>query len=87
MHLLDLSICNFRRFERFHCELHPRFTLLVGENGAGKTSVLKALERGVLQTSEISPAQHFSKNSAPKMRTFNTMWMSLMKIGDSGNSP
>lgn len=47
MHLLDLTLSNFRRFESFHCELHPRFTLLVGENGAGKTSVLKAFERGV----------------------------------------
>jgi len=47
MQLLDLTLSNFRRFEHFHCELHPRFTLLVGENGAGKTCVLKALERGV----------------------------------------
>lgn len=36
MHLLDLSLSNFRRFERFHCELHPRFTLLVGEERLGR---------------------------------------------------
>lgn len=47
MHLVNLSLKNFRRFEDFHCEFHPRLTLLIGENGAGKTSVLKALERGV----------------------------------------
>jgi predicted ATPase len=46
MHLVNLSLKNFRRFEDFHCEFHPRLTLLIGENGAGKTSVLKALERG-----------------------------------------
>lgn len=50
MHLLDLNLRNFRRFESFHCELHPRFTLLVGENGAGKTSVLKAIERGIFSS-------------------------------------
>lgn len=50
MHLLDLTLNNFRRFDSFQCELDRRFTLLIGENGAGKTSVLKALERGVFTT-------------------------------------
>lgn len=66
MHLLDLSLSNFRRFERFHCELHPRFTLLVGENGAGKTSVLKALERGVFADVRDITRSAFQQELGPK---------------------
>ena len=38
-----LRIRNFKRFEDYTLELHPRFTLLVGDNGAGKTTILDAL--------------------------------------------
>ena len=34
---------NFKRFADHTLELHPRFTLLVGDNGAGKTTILDAL--------------------------------------------
>ena len=38
-----LRIQNFKRFEDYTLDLHPRFTLLVGDNGAGKTTILDAL--------------------------------------------
>ncbi len=38
-----LEIENFKRFAKQTFELHPQFTLFVGEKGAGKTSVLEAL--------------------------------------------
>jgi predicted ATP-binding protein involved in virulence len=38
-----LEIENFKRFVRQRFDLHRQFTLLVGDNGAGKTSVLDAL--------------------------------------------
>ena len=38
-----LRIRNFKRFEDYPLELHPHFTLLVGDNGAGKTTILDAL--------------------------------------------
>jgi len=38
-----LEIENFKRFARQTVELHPQFTLFVGENGAGKTTLLDAL--------------------------------------------
>ena len=34
---------NFKCFDEKHLQLNPRFTLLVGDNGAGKTTVLDAL--------------------------------------------
>lgn len=40
----DLTLENFRRFEKAELgPFNPRFNLIIGENGAGKTSVLAAL--------------------------------------------
>lgn len=41
MYLKQLSLKNFKCFEQFSLELHSRLTVLVGENGVGKTSVLE----------------------------------------------
>jgi hypothetical protein len=38
-----LELRNFEKFADFDLGLHRQFTLLIGENGAGKTSVLDAL--------------------------------------------
>src|SRR3989442_10109669 len=45
MRIDRVSIENFKKFERTEpaFRLNPRFTLLVGDNGSGKTSVLDAL--------------------------------------------
>ena len=43
MRIDRLRIQNFKCFEDHPLELHPRFTLLVGDNGAGKTTILDAL--------------------------------------------
>jgi predicted ATP-binding protein involved in virulence len=34
---------NFKKFEELTLDLHPRFTVLVGDNGSGKTTLLDAL--------------------------------------------
>ena len=38
-----IQLKNFKLFEEFELPLHPEFTLLIGENGSGKTSILDAL--------------------------------------------
>ena len=43
MRIDRLHIENFKKFVTQDFDLHPSFTLLVGKNGAGKTSVLDAL--------------------------------------------
>jgi predicted ATP-binding protein involved in virulence len=43
MRLKKVSLSNFRCFEKLSLELHPRLTVLVGENGAGKTAVLDGI--------------------------------------------
>ena len=47
MRIDRLAVSNFRRFENNTFDLHHRFTLLVGDNGAGKTAILDALRVGV----------------------------------------
>ena len=43
MRIDRLVIRNFKKFSEFTLDLHPQFTLLVGDNGTGKTSLLDAL--------------------------------------------
>ncbi|MEM8639924.1 MAG: AAA family ATPase [Cyanobacteria bacterium P01_G01_bin.54] len=43
MRIKRLEIRNFKQFSDYALDLHPQFTLLVGDNGTGKTSLLDAL--------------------------------------------
>jgi predicted ATP-binding protein involved in virulence len=43
MRIDHLRLVNFRGFEDFELDLHPRCTVLAGVNGSGKTSVLDGL--------------------------------------------
>ena len=47
MHLKTIQIRNFRCFEKLDLELHPRLTVLVAENGGGKSAVLDAIAVGL----------------------------------------
>ncbi|MEB3232839.1 MAG: AAA family ATPase [Leptolyngbyaceae bacterium] len=43
MRIETLDIQNFRCFESFHLDLDPRCTILIGNNGSGKTAILDSL--------------------------------------------
>lgn len=43
MHLSSIALSNLRQFEEETFEFSPGFNLLVGENGAGKTTIIRAL--------------------------------------------
>ncbi len=43
MKIHSIEVQNFRGFEKISVDLHPEFTLLIGENASGKTSLLSAL--------------------------------------------
>ena len=47
MHLKSITLKNFRCFDELHLELHPHLTVLVADNGGGKTSVLDAIAMGL----------------------------------------
>ena len=43
MRIDRLEIKNFKKFLHYTLDLHPQFTLLMGDNGTGKTTILDAL--------------------------------------------
>lgn len=43
MRIERIEIHNFKKFSDYTLNLHPKFTLLVGDNGTGKTTLLDAL--------------------------------------------
>ncbi|WP_064040548.1 AAA family ATPase [Methylomonas koyamae] len=43
MKIKKLGLTNFRCFERYDLSLSDRFTLLIGDNGCGKTAILDAI--------------------------------------------
>ncbi|MBE3640522.1 AAA family ATPase [Mangrovicoccus algicola] len=43
MHINRLKLENFKGFDHFEMELNDRFTLIIGRNGVGKSSILDAL--------------------------------------------
>ena len=47
MRLKNVTLKNFRCFEHLELMLHPRLTVIVGENGAGKTAVLDGIALGL----------------------------------------
>ena len=47
MRIDRLTVSNFKKFKEETFEFHRQFTLLVGDNGSGKTAVLDALRIGV----------------------------------------
>lgn len=46
MRINKLELSNFRCFEQYELKLEKRFTLLIGDNGSGKTAILDSLEIG-----------------------------------------
>jgi predicted ATP-binding protein involved in virulence len=47
MHLKKVRINNFRCFEHLTIDLHPQLTVLVSENGGGKTAILDSIAIGL----------------------------------------
>jgi predicted ATP-binding protein involved in virulence len=55
MKLKRLSVMNFRAFENLEIEFGDKLTLLVGENGSGKTSVLDSIAVGLGSVLSLLP--------------------------------
>ncbi len=64
MRLTKLHIENFRGIEKFEIDFLDQFTVLIGENGTGKTSVLDALAIGLSSIGIEIPPTRFNQISA-----------------------
>lgn len=53
MHLQSLTLTNVRQFEHRTFHFQPGFNLLVGENGAGKTTILRGLISALADTRKL----------------------------------
>jgi predicted ATP-binding protein involved in virulence len=73
MKITRLSVANLRAFEQASFEFDPSFTLLVGVNGVGKTTVLEALRIGI---SRLLP-QFTASKSRPEAFTADDI-----RVGD-----
>lgn len=47
MRLKKITLNDYRCFENLEVNLHPKLTVLVGENGSGKTAILDAIATGL----------------------------------------
>jgi len=58
MHLSSLTLTNIRQFYRRTFNFQPGFNLLVGENGAGKTTILRGLLAALGGTQQMGRRPH-----------------------------
>ena len=61
MRLKKITLNNFRCFEHLELLLHPRLTVLIGENGAGKTALLDGI------ASVLSPVLTYLSSANPRL--------------------
>jgi predicted ATP-binding protein involved in virulence len=88
MRIDQLSLTNFKCFDEQTFDLHPRFTLFVGDNGSGKTSILDGLAvaasawlRGVgasgsrpIRRQDVRVAAGFRGDGAPAAEPVTWSW-------------
>ena len=83
-----LEIKNFRCFEALQLELSERFTLLIGDNGSGKTAILDAfatlIEDHLITNSGITTGNRLSKNTNSRYALDNLGQAIIKeKVGDT----
>ena len=101
MRLHKIVLKNFRLFPALECTLHPELTVLVADNGGGKTSILDAISiamgtyLGAFPTGKgagIKPADVFSRVDDQELGRMQTVypasiyvWGTLWENGDTIN--
>lgn len=60
MHVQELTLTNVRQFEDDSFNFKPGFNLVVGENGKGKTTLLRSLLAVLSKTNRANPHQVFT---------------------------
>ena len=65
MKINRIDLKNYRCFEEISLELHPKFNLIVGVNGTGKTAILEAI-RIAIGSLFLGVDKYKDKISTPK---------------------
>lgn len=81
MRIAKLFLENFRCFESCQFDFHPSFTLFLGENGSGKTSVLRAASLVIRYLLD----ERLTEGRAGKA-PFKTTLMSNQRVSYGGNA-
>ena len=58
--LKSIEFKNFRLFERFEMEFHPNLTVLIGENGSGKTALVEGVAKMITPITKLIQIPYFS---------------------------
>lgn len=87
MKLKQLTLENFRGFKRLELNLDRQLTVLVGANGAGKSSVLDAL--AILLSWAVARVRHAgsSGRTVSELDIHNQARYALIKIADENDQP
>lgn len=67
MKINKLILNNFRCFEKYEIDFSDRFTLLIGDNGSGKTAILDALALAVSKFLESAGIHELLNQNQPKI--------------------
>ncbi len=73
MKIHTLRLHNFRKFEDYVFRFHPRFTVLIGDNASGKTTILDAIAIMLgtwLMKSEIAIGKKLISSDEIRLKTF-----------------
>jgi len=80
MHLKKVTLKNFRCFEKLDIDLHPQLTVLVAENGGGKTAILDGIAIGLSPVLRyLSSANQRLSGPGIEDTDFRLMTMSVAK--------
>lgn len=87
MKLKQLTLENFRGFKRLELDLDRQLTVLIGANGAGKSSVLDAL--AILLSWAVARVRHAgsSGRTISELDIHNQAGYALIKIADENDPP
>jgi AAA domain, putative AbiEii toxin, Type IV TA system/AAA domain len=80
MQQLSLDLQNFRKFESLHLDFHPRFTLLMGVNGTGKTTALRGVYMSWITAVDpssmlVPQLNHLDVRKAPSLDIAANTWL------------
>ena len=80
MHILNLSLVNFKNYKEASIELHPKLNCFVGDNGAGKTNILDAIFYLCMCKSYFNATDQYSMQTGTEFMVLQAEFIRKEKI-------